>query len=141
MAELSSVYDTSPKHTVPLSSILSGAMDAMTRGGHVKISNHTGRKYPHVAYQSAYAVLNQAIPKFYIYVKSPNYNLWQEYDGVMPMDRCIPESGMSTLATESNVFQRMNTRMNNPLAFRIMTFDAHNKLLMAFDRQQINLLG
>lgn len=141
MSSISNVFVVDyPRHVVPLSSILRGGMEAMREGGYVKISNHTGRRVPYVAYRSAYAVLNEAIPKFYVYVKSPKYDLWEEFDGVTPRDACRSNQ-MTTLATESGVFGRMHTRMNGPPAFRIMVFDAKNELLGAFDRDRVDLLA
>lgn len=141
MAYLSKAFIVDyPRHVVPLSSILRGGMEAMRDGGYVKISNHTGRRVPYVAYRSAYAVLNEAIPKFYVYVKSPIYDLWEEFDGVVPKDVCR-NNQMTTLSTESAAYQRMHTRMNGPPAFRIMVFDSANELLGAFDRDQVDLLA
>ncbi len=137
MAELSNVFAIDvPGHNIPLSSILMMGMNAMSRGGYVKISNHTGRRDPNAAFRSAYDVIDGAIPKYYIYVKSPGYDLWQEYDGTRPSDPC--SSGMDTLATESNVNQRMHTRMTSPHAFRIMVFDERDRLLDAYERYQID---
>ena len=138
MTALSQVYIYENLHTIPLSSILRNGMEAMSNGGYVKISNHTGRNWPIIAYGSAYAVYNQAIPKYYIYAKHHKYNLWQEYNGMYPTERCKAKDN-TTLATESNIYQRMDTRMNSPSAFRIMVFNANDKLLSAHERQQINL--
>lgn len=137
MSNLTQVFVTNPKYYASLSGILSGGMEAMEKGGYVKISNHTGRNVGKPAFGSPYEVFHNTTPKFYVYVKSPKFNIWEEYDGSYPSEKCI--RGMTTLATESNIYQRMHTRMNSPSAFRIMVFDAHNNVLYAYDREQINL--
>lgn len=136
MANLTNVFVIGDYHTIPLTSIIRSGMEAMSQGGYVKISNHTGRN-PIVAYDPAYAVYEQPIPKYYIYVKDPVYNLWMEYDGWRPTEKC--KKGLTTMATESNIFQRIHTRMDSPPAFRITVFDAKNNVLGAYDRKNIDL--
>lgn len=137
MASINEVFITQPKYLIPISGILNSAMIAMSEGGHVKISNHTGRPYPPVSFGSAYDVFEKSIPKFYIYIKDSSYNLWEEYNGWRPGEKC--KGPLTTLATESNIYQRMKTRIENPLSFRIQIFDKFGNSINAYDKPLIDL--
>jgi len=139
MAYLNQVYQMpNPAQSMtPLTGVLLGAMEALEQGGMVKISNHTGRKHQPSAFSSAHEVLHKAIPKYYYFVKHPEHEIWEEYDGTHPQaDR---GRSMSTIATPSNTHQRIKTRMLAPEAFRIMVFDRGHNVLHAWNRDQLDL--
>lgn len=131
MADLHEVFDSSSCYKkIPISKIASHALVVMQRGGHVKIQNHTGLKY------KSYYGSNEPVPPSYVFVKHPCRDLWQEYWQGLPKERC---QGHSTLATESNVHQRIQTLFNRPQAYKIMLIDSDHRV-WAFNRSMVGMV-
>jgi hypothetical protein len=140
MSLLHEVYITESVDKTPVSSIMRYAMQIMKDDGYVKITNNTGGQK--LAFESPYEVLDEAVPKFYYFAKHPSLDLWEEYDGTIPHGgssvRGKGGHGVTTLSTESQIHQRLMTRMQNRAAYRIQIFDKMHNGKAAFDRGQIN---
>lgn len=133
---LAEAYDVRMQPAAAMPDLLRRSLDVLSTGGTVKLSMRTGTETgrpPHLAFQSPYALSEEVYPKFYIYRKDPEHDLWIEYTD----QSC--RGAHDLLSSESAITARLMTRMRFPAFYRIMLFDAGDQVQCAYLRRQISL--